>query len=344
MLDFVRELFAGRDGEDRQRDVPVARRRASRRPAPGRLVFPAPRQPRQAAVRVRAARNAGERRRGSPQFGFQVACSHRQPRIAATLLSPRPDGSAPRCRMSKRTSGSAGRWMPCSTGWNRRPAPAVQGRDLAVERPSPHPAFLRGHRHHRFSRRHRAPASIADSKGSAGKPARQEGSMRSATPVRPSSTARSDATRRACGRPADRQGDLRVTLDDDDADGQTPVLWYPAATDEDAYIRSAVKIEAGANSALDPHAPPSVTPYVADDLPDLDLASERHASIRSGPSGTRSSSFTACGAPSMTGVASCAAAATGLAALLRRRPDATHGDRPQRARHRPRDGRGLRPP
>ncbi|WP_260602589.1 nucleotidyl transferase AbiEii/AbiGii toxin family protein [Variovorax sp. MHTC-1] len=50
------------------------------------------------------------------------------------------------------------------------------------------------------------------------------------------------------------------------------LLWYPAATvrTED-YIRSAVKIEAGAKSALDPHPSAAVTPYVAADLPDLDL-------------------------------------------------------------------------
>ena len=38
------------------------------------------------------------------------------------------------------------------------------------------------------------------------------------------------------------------------------------------YIRSALKIEAGAKSALDPHVAATVTPYVAQDLPDLDLA------------------------------------------------------------------------
>lgn len=39
----------------------------------------------------------------------------------------------------------------------------------------------------------------------------------------------------------------------------------------DGYVRSTVKIEAGAKSALDPHAPTVVSPYVAGDLPDLDL-------------------------------------------------------------------------
>jgi Nucleotidyl transferase AbiEii toxin, Type IV TA system len=66
-------------------------------------------------------------------------------------------------------------------------------------------------------------------------------------------------------------GRLRLDSDPDDADGQTLLLWYPAATRSDAYIRSAVKIEAGAKSALDPHTVASVRPYIADDLPRLDL-------------------------------------------------------------------------
>jgi hypothetical protein len=38
------------------------------------------------------------------------------------------------------------------------------------------------------------------------------------------------------------------------------------------YIRSAVKIEAGANWVLDPHEATTVKPYIAVDLSDLDLA------------------------------------------------------------------------
>lgn len=45
-----------------------------------------------------------------------------------------------------------------------------------------------------------------------------------------------------------------------------------ATTWPNDYIRSAVKIEAGAKSALDPHTLATVRPYVADDLPRLDLA------------------------------------------------------------------------
>lgn len=37
------------------------------------------------------------------------------------------------------------------------------------------------------------------------------------------------------------------------------------------YIRSAVKIESGAKSALDPHSIAKISPYVAQDLPDMDL-------------------------------------------------------------------------
>jgi hypothetical protein len=70
--------------------------------------------------------------------------------------------------------------------------------------------------------------------------------------------------------PADR---FRVDLDPDDPDQQTLLFWYPAVTAAPGgYIRSAVKIEAGAKSALDPHEAAIVIPYIADDLPDLDMA------------------------------------------------------------------------
>lgn len=70
--------------------------------------------------------------------------------------------------------------------------------------------------------------------------------------------------------PAER---FRLEADTDDKDGQTLLFWYPAVTAaEGDYIRAAVKIEAGAKSALDPHTAAAVKPYVAADLPDLDLA------------------------------------------------------------------------
>ncbi len=66
---------------------------------------------------------------------------------------------------------------------------------------------------------------------------------------------------------------LRITPDAQDPDGQSLLLWYPAITgDDDGYITPAVKIEAGAKSALDPHAPATVTPYIGDDLVGFDLA------------------------------------------------------------------------
>ena len=69
--------------------------------------------------------------------------------------------------------------------------------------------------------------------------------------------------------PPDR---FRLEVDPDDGDGQTLLLWYPAVTANPGdYIRAAVKIEAGAKSALDPHETVSVTPYVGSDLPDLDM-------------------------------------------------------------------------
>ena len=99
--------------------------------------------------------------------------------------------------------------------------------------------------------------------------------------------ARLDAVRAACqayiaGSLLQQLGDLassvmpdrrfRLELDADDKDGQTLLFWYPAvAARGDDYIRSAVKIESGAKSALDPHVAATVRPYVAEDLPDLDL-------------------------------------------------------------------------
>ena len=65
---------------------------------------------------------------------------------------------------------------------------------------------------------------------------------------------------------------FRLELDPEDKDGQTLLFWYPAVTATSGdYIRSAVKIECGAKSALDPNIAATVTPYVAHDLPDLDL-------------------------------------------------------------------------
>jgi Nucleotidyl transferase AbiEii toxin, Type IV TA system len=64
-----------------------------------------------------------------------------------------------------------------------------------------------------------------------------------------------------------------VELDPEDPDGQTLLLAYPSAVaDQDAYVMPVVRVECGAKSALDPHASAIVRPYVANDLPNLDLA------------------------------------------------------------------------
>ena len=69
------------------------------------------------------------------------------------------------------------------------------------------------------------------------------------------------------------QARFRLDLDPEDRDGQTLLFWYPAVTATTGdYIRSAVKIESGAKSALDPHIAATVTPYVAQDIPDQDLS------------------------------------------------------------------------
>lgn len=63
----------------------------------------------------------------------------------------------------------------------------------------------------------------------------------------------------------------RIEADDTDPDGQTLLIWYPAATPRSDYVRAAIKIESGAKSALDPNSEVPIKPYVDDDLPALDL-------------------------------------------------------------------------
>jgi hypothetical protein len=68
-------------------------------------------------------------------------------------------------------------------------------------------------------------------------------------------------------------GRFRLELDAEDNDGQTLLFWYPAVTVvRGDYIRSAVKIESGAKSALDPSVAATVSPYVTQDLPDQNLS------------------------------------------------------------------------
>jgi Uncharacterized conserved protein len=64
----------------------------------------------------------------------------------------------------------------------------------------------------------------------------------------------------------------RIELDPNDPDSQSILIWYPIVTAAaDGYVRPAVKIEAGAKSALDPHHITTVKPYVGDETPGLDL-------------------------------------------------------------------------
>lgn len=57
----------------------------------------------------------------------------------------------------------------------------------------------------------------------------------------------------------------------DDKDKQTLLARYPTATEADAYIPKAVKIESGASSAPDPNSVRSIRPYLEEDAPGLDL-------------------------------------------------------------------------
>ena len=63
-----------------------------------------------------------------------------------------------------------------------------------------------------------------------------------------------------------------IEIDDADPDGQTLLVWYPELEPRDgAYVQPAVRIEAGAKSALDPQRPLAIRPYIAEDAPDLHL-------------------------------------------------------------------------
>lgn len=76
-------------------------------------------------------------------------------------------------------------------------------------------------------------------------------------------------------------GKFKVEADPDDADKQTLLFWYPAVTGAVGdYIRAAVKIEAGAKSALDPNVKADLKPFVVEDLPDLDLTVDDVTTVR----------------------------------------------------------------
>lgn len=70
----------------------------------------------------------------------------------------------------------------------------------------------------------------------------------------------------------DTKGNGRIEIDTSDESGQTLLVWYPRVDDTDTgYVQAAVKIESGAKSALDPNSPRTITPYISDELRDLDL-------------------------------------------------------------------------
>lgn len=73
---------------------------------------------------------------------------------------------------------------------------------------------------------------------------------------------------------------FRLELDPSDKDGQTILFWYPSVTATSSdYVRSAVKIECGAKSALDPNIAAKVRPYVATNLIDLNLDVENIVTV-----------------------------------------------------------------
>ncbi len=65
----------------------------------------------------------------------------------------------------------------------------------------------------------------------------------------------------------------RIEIDSADPDGQTLLVRYPEIEPRDeTYVRPAVRIESGAKSALDPHRPVTIRPYIAKDATGFDLA------------------------------------------------------------------------
>ncbi|HEU0135371.1 MAG TPA: nucleotidyl transferase AbiEii/AbiGii toxin family protein [Allosphingosinicella sp.] len=68
------------------------------------------------------------------------------------------------------------------------------------------------------------------------------------------------------------EGSNQYILEPDTDDAQTLLFHYPSVVaDPDTYYRSAVKIESGAKSALDPHTVRTIEPYVNGHAAGLDL-------------------------------------------------------------------------
>lgn len=119
-----------------------------------------------------------------------------------------------------------------------------------------------------------APASIADLEALSGKKRKAAlqaieaaGAEYIQGPLRDTLQEIIAATAERTGLAPDRF-DLRPSEDE----AQTLLLTYPAATPADAYVRSIVKIESGAKSALDPNSAKRITPYVDDDFRGADLS------------------------------------------------------------------------
>lgn len=157
------------------------------------------------------------------------------------------------------------------TGFRREPAPPLQRRHIAVEGSWPHPEILRRHRYHGIPRGPQA--SGLD---------RRHGET-----VRKKAKATLDAIRDACRAwvagplreslaahiNAFVSRDGRIELDPEDADGQTLLVWFRTiAASQSGYVQSAVRIECGAKSALDPHRDVLIRPYIAEDAPELNIS------------------------------------------------------------------------
>lgn len=75
----------------------------------------------------------------------------------------------------------------------------------------------------------------------------------------------------------------RMAVDDDDPDGQTLLVQYPAtAPTGNDYVRPSVRVESGAKSALDPRRSVGIRPYVAEEAADLDLMIDGVSTIEPG--------------------------------------------------------------
>lgn len=75
------------------------------------------------------------------------------------------------------------------------------------------------------------------------------------------------------------QESVRIELDPEDEDRQSLLFWYPSVVDPGEYVHSAIKIESGAKSALEPNQLCIVTPYIVADLPNFDLRVDRVTTV-----------------------------------------------------------------